>query len=185
MRRRAARSLILVLAVAAFLAPRAAHAWGEFDFTPTPSTGPIGSPFYRHLAHDFNLDLHDLVKLERHGFGREEVVTLVLISSATGVNVKEYAKRRLKDQVLLKDLAAEAKLDYPTLERRVRAIKKDIEARGDRNLPPPVYEPSPTPPAPRRRKKSPAPRATPSPSPTPTRSPTPRPSPAPVPAVAP
>jgi hypothetical protein len=146
------------------------------------STQPLGSPFYRHLAFDFGLDIHDVAKLERRGFGRGETVTLVLISKATGVSFKEYAKRRLKDQVSLKDLAAEAKLDYPTLLKSVRTIKEGIESKGDQNLPPPVFEPSPTPEPRRRRKEKNAP--SPSPSPTPSVSPSPSPVAAPTPAPA-
>lgn len=130
---------------AAALFGLAAAASAAFEPEPSPSTGPIGGAFYRHLAHDFGLDIRELVKLERRGFGRGEVVTIVLISKATGTGFKDYAKRRLKDKVLLKDLAAEAGLDYPTLLKNVRAIKEGIEAKGDAHLPPPVYEPSPTP----------------------------------------
>jgi len=104
------------------------------------STTPIGSAFYRHLAHDRNIDLHELEKFERKGFGRAEIVTLVLISTATGKPLKEYGNRRLKDKVLLRDLAKESGLDYQTLFQKARAIKEEIEARGDKNLPPPVFE---------------------------------------------
>lgn len=169
-RRLALFSLVCLSAAAAF----------AYEDGVDVSTEPIGSPFYRHLAYDFGLDIHDVVKLERHGFGRGEAVTLVLISKATGVSFKDYAKRRLKDQVPLKDLAAEAKLDYPTLLQNVRAVKEGIESKGDQNLPPPVFEPTPTP-EPRRARRgkkqpspSPAPSATPPlPSPFPTPSPSP------------
>lgn len=109
------------------------------------STLPIGSSFYRHLANDFNLDLKELVKFEKKGFGHTEIVTLVLISKSSGTVLKEYGKRRLKDQTLLKDFAAEAGLDYPTLYKSARAIKEGIEAKGDTLLPPPVYEATPLP----------------------------------------
>ena len=131
-----------------------------------PSTMPIGSAFYRHLAFDFGLDIRDLVKLERRGFGRGEVVTLVIIAKTTGTPVKEYAKRRLKDKVGLKELASEAGLDYPTLLKTVRAVKEGIESKGEENLPPAVYEPSPTP-EPRRRRRGEPPAPSPSPSPSP------------------
>ncbi len=137
-----------------------------FEPTPTPSTAPIGSSFYRHVAYDFNLDLRELVKLEKRGFGRGELVTLVLISSTTGTSVKDYAKRRIKDKVLLKDLAREAGLDYPTLQKRAQVIKLDIEARPDETLPPPLFEPTPTPPQRRKKAKpTPTPQATPVPTP--------------------
>ena len=134
----------------------AAATASAFEPAPTPSTGPIGGAFYRHLAFDFGLELRDLVKLERRGFGRGEVVTIVLISKATGTSFREYAKRRLKDEVLLKDLAVEAGLDYDTLQKNVKAIKEGIEAKGDVNLPPPVFEASPSP-VPANRRKEPTP----------------------------
>jgi hypothetical protein len=144
--------LRLAIAAAALLACASmARAVEPYDVA--PSTLPIGSPFYRHLAFDFGLDIRDLVKLERRGFGRGEVVTLVLIAKSTSTTVKDLARRRLKDQVPLKDLAAETGLDYPTLLKNVRAIKEGIESKGEQNLPPPVFEPSPTPTPPKKRKK--------------------------------
>ncbi|MBV9080289.1 MAG: hypothetical protein JO102_04125 [Elusimicrobia bacterium] len=143
------RLRFVLMVLAAGLCATAARA---YEPEPEVSTMPIGSSFYRHLAFDFGLDLRDLVKLEKRGFGRNEVVTLVLISKATGTNVKEYAKRRLKDEVELKTLAAEAGLDYPTLMKNVTAVKEGIENKGDQDLPPPVFEPSPSP-EPIRRKK--------------------------------
>lgn len=152
------------------------------QFAPEVSTDPIGAPFFRHLAYDFGLDIRDVVKLERHGFGRGETVTLVLVAKATGTSFKEFAKRRLKDQVPLKDLAAGAKLDYPTLLKNVRAIKEGIEAKGDENLPPPVFEPTPTPEPRRARrgKKGESPSPLPSPAASPSLTPMPTPPPSPV-----
>jgi hypothetical protein len=99
------------------------------------------------------LDLKDLVKLEKRGFGRVETVSLILISSATGKYFKDLAKRRLKEKISLRDLAAEAKLDYNAIHSRAQEIKLTLEAKGDRTLPPPVFEtPSPTP-APKEKKK--------------------------------
>lgn len=131
------------LTVAFFLAASAHAAWDE---PPKVSTGPIGSPFYRHLAYELNMDLHDLAKFEKHGFGRTETCTLILISSATHVPLKEYGKRRLKDKVSLHQFADEAHLDFEDLHNRAKELKERIEAMGEENLPPPVYpEPSPSP----------------------------------------
>lgn len=156
----------LLVAVVLVLCASAA-AFAADDYGTEVSTQPLGSPFFRHLAFDFGLDIRDMVKLERRGFGRTETVAIVLISKATGTNFKEYAKRRLKDQVLLKDLADEAKLDYTTLMKNAKAIKEGIEAKGDQNLPPPVFEASPTPEPRRNRKSKPKPSPSPSPSPSP------------------
>lgn len=164
------RSLRIALGALALIGALALPSFAD-TFETEVSTQPLGSSFYRHLAFDYGLDIRDLVKLERRGFGRGEVVTIVLVSKATGTSVKEFAKRRLKDKVPLKDLAAEAGLDYPTLLKNVRAIKEGIESKGDQNLPPPVYEPTPTPAAKKRKKgeaaASPVPSAAPTPSPTP------------------
>jgi hypothetical protein len=116
----------------------AANAWDGEE--PAVSTHPIGSSYYRHLAADFDIDLHELIKFERKGFGRAEIVTLILISQQVNKPLKDLGNRRIKDQVLLKDLAKEAKLDYDSLYLTAREIKADIESRGDKNLPPPVFE---------------------------------------------
>jgi hypothetical protein len=115
-----------------------------FEEEPKVSTDPIGSPFYRHLAHETNLDLRELAKLELKGFGRTETVTLVLLSKATGAPIKDYANRRLGDidgkkAVTLENLTKEAGLDYPTLYKNAQAVKEGIESKGDRNLPAPMY----------------------------------------------
>lgn len=108
------------------------------------SSEPIGSPFFRHMAFDFNLDLREAAKIEKAGFGRTETVTLMLLSKVTGVPIKDYANRRLNDKggknaVTLESLSKEAGLDYPTLYKNAQAIKEGIESKGDRNLPAPVY----------------------------------------------
>lgn len=107
------------------------------------SSTPIGSPFFRHLAYDFNLDLEELVKFEKKGFGRAETVTLVLLSKTTGKPLKEFGKRRLKEDVTLKTMAEEASLDYATLYKVVGFVKEGIEAKGENNLPPPVFQSPP------------------------------------------
>jgi hypothetical protein len=173
---RGLRVAMIAAALIAVFSGRARAAYDEVDL----STQPIGSSFYRHLAFDFGLDIRDLVKLERRGFGHNEVVTIVLLSKATGTSVKDYAKRRLKDEVLLKDLAAEAGLDYPTLLKNARAIKEGIESKGDMNLPPPVFEASPSPEAGRKKGKG-----TPSLSPSPSMSTGPQPAGAPTPLATP
>jgi hypothetical protein len=74
----------------------------------------------------------------------------------------------MKDRVSMKELAAEANLNYDDLAKEAREIKIRIEAKGDQNLPPPVFEvPSPTPletPKKDKKKKS---KEQPQPSPTP------------------
>jgi hypothetical protein len=114
------------------------RAW-EPDHAVDVSTAPIGSPFLRHYAYDYNLDLKTLVKFEKRGFGRTEIITLALISEKTGKPMKEYGKRRIKDHVPIRTLAQEAGMDYSELHKKARQIKTEIEAKGDKNLPPPVF----------------------------------------------
>lgn len=121
------------------------------------STHPIGSPFYRHLAFDYNIDLRELVKFEKKGFGRTEIVTLILISTHTKIPLKDYGNKRLKDKVKLRTLAEEAKMDYDALYKQARTIKEQIEEKGDSQLPPPVFEPQPTPTPIKKNKKKKAP----------------------------
>src|SRR5262249_54846231 len=105
----AMRRFLLALGLVAAMAS-AAHAVSEEE--PAVSTQPIGTPFYRHLAWDMNVDLRELVKFERHGFGRAEIVTIVLLSKTTGAALKDYGRRRVRDRTLLRDLTIEAGLDY-------------------------------------------------------------------------
>ncbi len=106
------------------------------------STTPVGSPFYRHLADDFNIDIRELVKFERKGFSRTEIITLVLLSDSDVKKLKEMGNRRIKEHTPMDTFVQEAGLEYRSLLKVVRQIKQDIEERGDKNLPPPVFEKS-------------------------------------------
>ena len=127
--------------------------WAE---TPTVSTQPIGSPFFRHLAVEMNQDLKELHKFEKAGYGRVEIITLLLLSQSTGLKLEEYANLRIKDRKSLRQLTADAKLDYGTIHQQARNLKEKIEAMGANNLPPPIFaEPSPTPtPKPKKNRKN-------------------------------
>jgi len=103
------------------------------------STQPIGSSYYRHLAFDMDWDLKKLVRYEKKGFGRAEIITLMLLSKITGAPLKDYGNRRLKKETTLKDMTEEAGLNYVTLYKIVRELKKGIESKGAKNLPPPIY----------------------------------------------
>ena len=103
------------------------------------STTPLGSYYYRHLAFDFGQDMNKLVRYEERGFGRAEILTLILLSKITGAPLKDYGNRRLKMDKSLKELTEEAGLHYVTLYKTVAAIKTSLEEKGDSNLPPPVY----------------------------------------------
>lgn len=114
-----------------------ARAADPFDVV--ESSGPLGSPFYRHLAFDFDLDMKKLAQYEERGFGRGEIITLVLLSKMTGTPLKDYGNRRLQERVRLEMLAEEAGIDYVTLHKAAQVVKEGIEAKGARNLPPPVF----------------------------------------------
>jgi hypothetical protein len=130
------RLLLLSALLLASATARASYQDPDVDV----STGPIGSSYYRHLAQMTNIDLHELVKFERRGFGRTEINVLVVISSGSIKTMKDYGNRRLKDNVPLDDLIKEAHRDHDEVYRRAREMKAAIEAMGDQNLPPPVYE---------------------------------------------
>jgi hypothetical protein len=121
--------------------PSIANAKGNYhDDEVKLSTTPIGSPFLRHYANDYKLDLYELVKFEKRGFGRTEIINLALISQKTGKPMKEYGKRRLNEKVTLKQLTEEAGMNYEEVYKKARDIKAGIEAKGDQNLPPPLFE---------------------------------------------
>jgi hypothetical protein len=87
------------------------------------------------------MEVKELSKYEKRGFGRAEIITLVLISKKSGKKMKEYGNERLKKGTPLRDMAQREGMDYDELYKKVYVIKGDIEARGDINLPPPVFEP--------------------------------------------
>jgi hypothetical protein len=157
MKRLSAVALFTLASV--FFAARPAHAKGAYpDDSLAVSTTPIGSPFLRHFAYDYNFDLHELIKFERKGFGRAEIITIALIAQKTGLPIKSYGKRRLNEKVSLRQLAEEAQMNYEELYDKAQTIKAAVEAKGDQNLPPPVFDkkPEPTPeptPLPKPRKK--------------------------------
>jgi hypothetical protein len=105
------------------------------------STNPVGSPFIRHLASDFQVDVIKLSKFEKRGFSRSEIITLLLISEKTKKPMKELGTERLKSQIPLRDMAKREAMDYDELYQMVKDIKEDVESRGEHGLPPPVFEP--------------------------------------------
>ncbi|MFN0118131.1 MAG: hypothetical protein ACKVQC_07575 [Elusimicrobiota bacterium] len=113
--------------------------WGD-DEEVEVSTLPIGSNFYRHLAQEFNLNLHHLVKFEKSGVGRSEMISLILISTGSGKSLQNLGKDRYKSKKTLKQLAEENSLRYVDIYQNAVNIKKVIEAKGDLDLPPPVFE---------------------------------------------
>src|SRR4051812_38488824 len=72
------------------------------------STTPLGSSYYRHLADDFDIPIKELVKFERKGFGRMEIVEIILIANSQEKPIKELGNRRIKDHVSMETLAKEA-----------------------------------------------------------------------------
>jgi hypothetical protein len=106
----------------------------------TPSTTPIGSSYYRHLAYDFDIPIKELVKFERKGFGRIEIVEIILIANSMEKSPKDLGNRRIKDHVSMETLAKEAGLNYQELAKVAREIKTEIESRGDKDLPAASYD---------------------------------------------
>lgn len=104
------------------------------------STTPIGSPYYRYLAYDFDIPIKELVKFERKGFGRVEIVEIILIANAEDKPIKELGNRRIKDHVPMETLAKEAGLNYREVVKVAREIKEEIESRDLKDLPPAVYD---------------------------------------------
>jgi len=132
-------SLFVLLLPCLFSSPTLVFAKPNFGDV-SGSTQPIGSPFYRHTAFDFDIDLKELVKFEKKGFGRSEIISLILLSKISGAPLKEYGKRRLKMESTLKNLTLEAGLDYVTLYKLVLVLKESIESKGETNLPAPVFK---------------------------------------------
>jgi hypothetical protein len=129
----------LVLLTILTLAAAGAHAAYQ-DPEIELSTDPIGSSYYRHLARESNIDLRELVKFERRGFGRTEINILILISSGSVQTLKDFGNRRLKEKTSLEEMVRGAGFDFDTVYVKARELKTTIEAMGDNDLPPPVFE---------------------------------------------
>jgi hypothetical protein len=130
------RKFLLFMAFAAM----SSYTHAAYEEEEIISTAPIGSSFYRHLARETNIDLRELVKFEKRGFGRTEICILILISTESVQTLKDNGNKRLKEQTPLKVLVKDANMDFDKVYAQARELKTRIEAMGDENLPEAIYE---------------------------------------------
>ncbi len=82
--------------------------------------------FIRVLTDRFQLKLEDMEKLWAKGYGRNELIKLILISAHTNKELKEVQRKRERG-VKFSRIAEEYKLDYPALLEEAKAVRREID----------------------------------------------------------
>lgn len=82
--------------------------------------------FIERIAIKFDQKSDDLQPLRRKGYGKVEIIKLVLISQKSNQPLKELVKKRDKNERLTK-IAQEYNLDYKQINLEAYEIKEEIE----------------------------------------------------------
>lgn len=103
-----------------------------FGFEIIPSTEvkrierePIKDGFMEKIAKRFEMNLEELNKLRDNGYGRFELIRMILISTESGKNFEEIVNMRKK--MKLKNIAKELKINYKFIYFLARRIKQELE----------------------------------------------------------
>ncbi|MBI4395621.1 MAG: hypothetical protein HY548_00905 [Elusimicrobia bacterium] len=134
------RYAVLVTALFMLAVPALAQGLDAPESEIETSTAPLKtypSPFTKALAERFDRPVDPLKKLEMTGYGRTEMITLILISSESAKPWDELIKERGKGTKLRK-IAEDAGLNYNDIFRRSEQIRKEINA----TLPPKPEKPA-------------------------------------------
>jgi hypothetical protein len=83
-------------------------------------------PFIRVLARHFNQQENHIMKLSARGFGRNELVKLLLICSKSGKDIKEIVRQRDHNDKL-SEIAARYTIDYPALLTEAETVRRQID----------------------------------------------------------
>ncbi|OGR79418.1 MAG: hypothetical protein A3I11_03355 [Elusimicrobia bacterium RIFCSPLOWO2_02_FULL_39_32] len=98
-------------------------------------------PFIETLVKKFSSDEKLLSESVSKGFGRRELIRLILMAKKSGKSLEELIKEREKGTGL-KKIAESLKLDHSTIRKEALAISKEIE----KNLEKRIKEKPPSPP---------------------------------------
>jgi hypothetical protein len=130
------RDLKLILAASLFFA--AAHAYAEagvglglipgsgFGSDDKKNDKKKAEPFIAELAAAMSADGPKLEETHKNGYGRTEMITIILISKKSGAGIDEVMKYRHK-LMPLAEIAAKYNLPYDSLKQEAIEVKKQIE----------------------------------------------------------
>lgn len=88
----------------------------------------LKNPFIFHFCNIFDQDYLKIRKLQKKGYGRLELIKVILISREAQVSLKEIVKDRNK-LIPLRKIAEKYKLDYRALRAKSHQYKKQIEKK--------------------------------------------------------
>jgi hypothetical protein len=83
-------------------------------------------PYVRYLSKYFNQKDEDLQKLWSRGYGRNELIKLLLITKKSGKDLKESVRQRDKDTKLSR-ISEQYKIDYHQILTEAVTIRKEID----------------------------------------------------------
>ena len=131
------RTVVIILAALLCLAQ---PCFAEVDFgagVDFSTWGPYGEkrdkkdrptePFIAALAQHFKCDRNELMKLWYRGYGRNELIKLLLISGRSGKDLKELVKQRDKGEKL-SGLAKKYAVDWDQVVAETQVLRKEIDA---------------------------------------------------------
>jgi len=83
-------------------------------------------PFIKVLAKQFHREVSELGALSARGYGRNELIKLLLMAQKSGKDLKDLVKLRDKN-TRLSAMADMYHLDYPELLSEAESVRKDID----------------------------------------------------------
>lgn len=94
---------------------------------PTDKKKPRPSdPYVKYISKYFNQKDEDLQKLWNRGYGRNELIKLLLITRKAGKELKETVRQRDKDTKLSK-ISEQYKIDYNQILAEASGVRKEID----------------------------------------------------------
>lgn len=87
-----------------------------------------GDPFIKLIAARFGHDEAELMKLWHKGYGRNELIKLLVISAKSGVPFKEIVRSRDKN-VKLSKICEINRINYKDVLKEAAAARKDLDSK--------------------------------------------------------
>ncbi|MFH1378697.1 MAG: hypothetical protein ABII23_00330 [bacterium] len=88
----------------------------------------LKNPFTFHLSRHMELDYVELRKLQKRGYGKIELIKLIVIAQKAGVPLKDIIQKRDAFDTI-KKIAQAFNVDYTAVRKESRKIKTTIETR--------------------------------------------------------
>lgn len=86
----------------------------------------LKNPYVYHLTRHLELDYIEIRKLQKKGYGRIELIKVILIAQKADVPLKDIIKKRDK-LIRLKTISEEYKVNYTDIRRESKRIRAEIE----------------------------------------------------------